>query len=137
MYKLNSKEDKKLFNEVSGIYKLIYHTPEFSNDQVIYVGQSKKVGKRLSSHSHPETKIKEIINKIQIEWGKVNRTKQLALYLFIQNHIDEIYFEVVECSIEELDRLEEEIITEYQPRYNYAGVDIPYKGEINNGMVSK
>lgn len=124
MYKLNNKEDRKLFNDVSGVYALVY------DNQAIYVGQSIKVGKRLSTHSHPEARIRDIRKHI------ISHNKKLDMYLFIQSHMDDIYFVVIECPIEELNKLEEEKIMKHQPRYNTLGVDIRYAGEKRYGMVN-
>lgn len=53
----------------------------------------------------------------------------MALYRFIDANKDDISF-VVFKETEELDKWEEHYITLFKPRYNYKGVDVPYKKEL-------
>lgn len=105
------------FNDKSGIYALIY------DNEVIYVGQSKNIGDRLRTHRR--TKVEQIVNKIIKEGGKVNRSKQIALYDFINGNKEDIQF-VVLLETKELNRYEEHYIKLFQPKYNYKGVDVPF-----------
>lgn len=51
------------------------------------------------------------------------------MYDFINKNRNEIKFSVLET--EELDKEEEYYITLYKPKYNYKGVDVPYRENGN------
>lgn len=112
-------EGIKPYNNRQGVYALVY------GDQIIYIGQSKDLGKRLKEHRQ-ENAFQKTLEKIIKEQGRVNRCKALAMYDFINKHREEIYF-IILVETQELDKYEEQYITLYQPKYNYKGVDIPYK----------
>lgn len=116
-------EETKLFNNVSGIYALLH------NDEVIYVGQSIDIQRRLGEHRNSQSNINKILHKINKEAGKFNRTKQLALYLYISEFKEEIEFIVLKETLNR-DKWEEHYITLFKPKFNYAGVDIPFKQAI-------
>lgn len=115
-----TKEEIKKFKNRSGIYALAYQK------EIFYVGQSVNLGERLSKHRSEnafESTIKDIIRSD----GKTNLCKTLAMYNFINEHREDIYFMILaETPLEELDTTEEHYITLYKPRYNYKGVDVPY-----------
>lgn len=113
-----TKEEFKRFNGKSGVYGLVY------DNEVIYVGQSKKLNERLKAHSK-EGKVEETIKLIIKEDGKCNRSKQLAMYNFIDKHREDMQF-IVLIETDELNKYEEHYIKLFQPKYNYKGVDIPY-----------
>ena len=110
-------DEIRSFNNTSGIYALIY------DNEVIYVGQSKNIGDRLRTHRR--TRVEQIVSKIIKEGGKMNRSKQVALYDFITNNKEDIQF-IVLLETKELDRYEEHYIKLFQPKYNYKGVDVPF-----------
>ena len=117
-YKLEPKETKK-FEGKSGIYGIVY------DQDIICVGQSKNIGRRLREHGK-ENKLNDVISQIIQEQWKCNRYKQLALYRFIENNRDDIFF-VVFVLTENLDEREESYISTIKPRFNYKGIDVPYK----------
>lgn len=116
---LKSTEDRRRFKDVSGIYYLIYE------DEVIYIGQSANVQSRLTAHNG-KNQIQNTLNQIEREQGRCNRSKQLALYMFIDEHRDDITFKVEPFPTDRLNEIEEQEITKYKPPYNYRGVDVPY-----------
>lgn len=112
-------EAMKPFAGKSGIYGLIY------DNQVFYVGQSKNLYERLKKHQSPgafNTVLKQIIK----EEGKCNRCKSLAMYNFIAEHRENIGF-IILRETNDLDGWEEHYIFLFQPKFNYIGVDVPYK----------
>lgn len=120
MEKLNSK-DRLKYRGISGIYALIY------NNEIIYIGQSVNIGSRLTAHN---SKNRYEITKKKMEqegFGKCCREKSLVMYDLIRHHRDDIEFQILEqCSVELLNQLEEKYIVQYQPCFNYKGVDVPY-----------
>lgn len=114
MYDFTLEEIKK-FKKKSGIYALIY------DNEVIYVGQSVNLGDRLRTHR--TTTPQQIVDKIIKEEGRSNRSKQLAMYAFLEKH--DIQF-VVLLETTELDKYEEHYIKLFLPKFNYKGVDVPY-----------
>lgn len=116
-------EETKLFNNVSGIYALLH------NDEVIYVGQSININKRLNNHRNSESNIQNILKQIKRECGKCNRTKQIALYQYISDYKEEIEFIILKKTPNR-DRWEEHYIRLFKPKFNYAGVDIPFKQSV-------
>lgn len=112
-----SLEDIDLFQNKQGIYGLIYE------DEIIYVGQSKKLSNRLRTHWKANTD--SVIKSIIKEDGKIHRCKQLAMYYFITEHRDEMSFVILE-ETEDLNDRECHYITLFQPKFNYKGVDVPY-----------
>ena len=121
IYRLNNKEDVKEFKQKIGIYALLY------KDEIIYIGQSSDIEKRLKNHNS-SSKIQDTIHKIIKENGECNRSKELALYYFINEHRDEIEFIVLkECLLAELNHYEEKYLLQFKPRFNYKGVVVPYQ----------
>lgn len=115
-YKLNSVLDRKSFNDICGIYALVY------DNEIIYIGQSMNIGNRLRQHNGAY-QIEETLRKIKKEQGNCNRTKQLALYMFIDEHREDINFIIIgTCAPTELDDYEKEYISRYKPIFNYKGV---------------
>lgn len=107
---LKSFENTKNFVEydgVSGIYAFVH------NNEVIYVGQSINVRRRLSSHHCTGTKLRE--------------GKNPCFYKFLQNHMSEVFFLVVPADREQLNQLEEKYINKYKPKFNWSGVHTKYK----------
>ena len=103
------------YDNVSGIYALIH------NNQVIYIGQSINVRRRLLAHHGIENKIKRYENaKNESDKQKYN------FYIFLQEHIDEIDFIVLVADRAQLNELEEQYITKYKPQYNWSGVKTKY-----------
>ena len=107
------------YKNTQGIYALIF------NKQIIYVGQSTNLAHRLNAHWKAEYAYEKTLQKIQQENGTVYRDKQLALYTFIKQHKDELYFTVLEETTD-LDNREKFFIEYFLPRFNYKGVDIPF-----------
>lgn len=118
MYEL-TPEDINLFKGKSGVYAFIY------DNEVIYVGQSKNIKNRIQAHNR-ETAFDSTLKKIIQEEGSCNRCKALAMYDFFRKHREEINFIVLK-ETEELDRYEEHYIKLFLPKYNYKGVNVPYK----------
>lgn len=120
-----TRENTKEYNDKSGIYALLY------NDEIIYIGQSKRVGQRLKRHRNAQQQLNDMAYKIKEEQKKdvyIYRDLSIEFYNFILAHQNEIYFLVFLCPIEDLDKIEEYYITKYKPKYNYAGVEGPYIG---------
>ena len=111
------------FKDKSGIYAIVH------NNEIIYVGQSSKINERLRTHNSPGY-IETITKKIIKEGGKCNRSKSLAMAYFIKEHREELYFTVLKETTE-LNKWEEYYITSFKPRFNYKGVDVPYKENKN------
>ena len=108
----------QLFKKKPGIYGIV------CQNQIIYVGQSHDLEHRLKAHWKKEAK-NYVLKKIEEEKGKINRTKQLALYTFIDAYREQIYFTILEETTN-LDEREEYYITQYLPTFNYKGVNVPY-----------
>lgn len=126
-YRLDSR-DVEIFEGKSGIYGIVY------DQDIIYVGQSKNIARRLKEH-RKENKLNDIISQIIREQWKCNRYKQLALYRFIENNRDDIFFVVLEQT-ENLDEREEYYISTIKPKFNYKGIDVPYKKpEPQNSVI--
>ena len=117
-------EEIKKYDKKQGLYALRY------NNEVIYVGKSTNLGNRLREHRKPSA-FNSILQKIIKEEGKCNRCKELAMYAFINEHREQIEFDIFETT--ELEKWEEFYITKHKPKYNYKGVDVPYKEDKNNG----
>ena len=118
LLELKSFANTKNFMEyegVSGIYALIY------DNQVIYVGQSINVRRRLLSHHGFKNKIKQYQDATN-DGGK----QKLEFYKFLQEHEKDISFLVLVADREQLNELEEQYITKYQPKYNWSGVVVKY-----------
>ena len=119
IYNLIAK-DMMFFNRMSGIYALWY------KDEIIYIGQSRNIGSRLFTHSKSGEAFSDTLKLIFQEDGTHNRCKALAMYHFISMHHEDIKFSVLELT-EDLNNREEFFISKYLPRYNYIGVDVPYR----------
>jgi excinuclease UvrABC nuclease subunit len=117
-----TREEMKPFDKISGIYAIIY------NDKVIYVGQSTQIGKRLQTHS-AQNALQNTIHSIESDINNgfcSNRCKAIAMYAFIAEHRDVMEFAILKETTD-LDKWEEHYISLFKPRYNYQGIDIPYK----------
>lgn len=125
MYDFNKDADINLFKKKSGIYGLIHQG--YNKEEVIYVGQSKNIARRLKEHRNAKCQLEKTIDAYIKEKGQINRSKQMALYRFLECNKEDVMFVVLK-ETEELDKWEEHYITLFQPRYNLAGVDIPYRG---------
>ena len=126
LFNANKIEDRSPFKDVSGIYGLVY------DDEVIYIGQSVHIGKRIQNHMANEKNIKSLMSLIRRKKTTQlpNYTKSILKDLFIYQHKEEIEFTVFkECSIdkEELDYYEEHYIRLFQPLFNYTGINTPFK----------
>lgn len=118
-YCANSKDDRKLFNEVCGIYAFCY------NSEIIYIGQSRHIGKRIYAHMS-ETKLERTI-KLQerYENNGISGCYKYAikLYEFIKKNRENIMFCILcKCNEDKLNDVEEYYIRKYKPRFNDAGV---------------
>ena len=129
-YSLSDSSSRKIYKDKSGIYGLYYE------EECFYIGQSKNLYSRLSSHNRPETRLREIKNKIQREASSdraPNREKSIKMYEFIRDNSSLIKFKILKLSTEKnLDKYEEEFISLYKPKYNYVGVDVDYWAHSNN-----
>ncbi|MDO5848846.1 MAG: GIY-YIG nuclease family protein [Methanobrevibacter sp.] len=121
-YNLDNLDHIESFSGKCGIYLLIH------NDEVFYVGQSGNLRNRLKDHWHAD--INEILDSIKKDDGKYNLTKHLAMYLFIEDNLEDIEFEVIECHKSELNFLEQETIKQHAPRYNIQGVSKPFFSQV-------
>lgn len=122
LYDFN-KEEIKQFNKISGIYAIIH------NNKVLYVGKSTNLGDRLRHHRSEnalQNTINEIVRDIEKSGYCGNRCKAIAMYVYIDKHREEMEFSILK-ETEDLDYWEEHYITLFKPRYNYKGVDVPYK----------
>lgn len=116
LYQLNQLKRSKVENNVPGIYALIH------NNQVIYVGQSVNVRKRLLQHAKYTSRIKEL-QKTRINHNCITYKIQFDRYTFIQNNFDSIsYLWIEEADRDKRNQLEEYYINKYKPVFNYAGV---------------
>lgn len=115
-------QDILIYKQKSGIYGLI----DTETKEIFYVGQSKNLYDRLRRHR--TTTPEQIMSKIIKEEGRCNRCKSLAMYDFIQNNPDRIGFTILaQVPPEELEHYEDQLISLLQPKYNYKGVDVPYR----------
>ena len=119
-----TKNEFNIFNDVSGVYGILYN-----NTEVIYIGQSVNIRSRLDTHSHTKSNINNILRLIAKEDGRCNRTKSLALYQFMEEHIEDISFIVFKETLNR-DKWEEHYISLFKPKFNYKGVDVPYRNEV-------
>ena len=126
IYNFNDDNDINLFNKISGIYGLVYVT--YNTEEIVYVGQSKNIANRLKTHRRAKSQLQKTIDKYIASQGRVNMSKQMALYQFIDCNKSDLFF-VVFTETDELDKWEEHYITLFKPRFNYKGVDVPYKTE--------
>ena len=117
LYRLNDQQHRRKFSNTSGIYAFIY------NNEVIYVGQSVNLNKRISQH-RLKSYFKEIENRYFIK-NERNCQKTYELHKLIQEHINEIYFIILEQFVD-LDKYERYYIEYFKPRFNYIGIDKPY-----------
>lgn len=115
----------------AGIYAIIRQG--YNCYDLLYIGQSKELHKRLYAHSQKNALQKQV-DKVILEGGKCNRSKAIAMYGLINECRDDIFFYILEeldptdeNYYKQIDELEEKYITEYQPRFNYLGVDVPYR----------
>ena len=126
VFNANDEKDRAIFKNTSGIYGLIY------NDEIIYVGQSTHIGKRIKHHMSSESNIRLLMSQVWKDKTKIlpNYTKSLLKDIFIFEHKEEINFVILrKCSIDknELSKWEEYYITLFQPVFNYMGINIPFK----------
>lgn len=124
IYDFSDDNDIALFNKVSGIYGLMYIT--YETEEIIYVGQSINIANRLRTHRAAKSQFQKAVDQYIQEEGRCNRSKQMALYRFIDANKDDLFF-VVLAETDELDKWEEHYITLFKPRFNYKGVNVPYK----------
>lgn len=122
--KLNSEENQNLYRGMAGIYFLIL------DGEIVYIGQSQNIGKRLSSHNS-----RRAFDRIwtaawegpEYAYGKL---KALYLYYTISQRRDDFEFAVYAdesmSDVGKRDELEEYLISVNQPRFNFSGVNIPY-----------
>jgi excinuclease UvrABC nuclease subunit len=103
------------YESISGIYAFIH------NNQVIYVGQSINIRRRLLSHHGFKNKIKTYQDATN-DSGKL----KYEFYKFLQENENDIYFLVVTADREQLNELEEQYIIKHQPKYNWSGVTTKY-----------
>lgn len=111
-YKL-TWENAQDYKGKSGVYGL------FFNKELIYIGQSKDFSKRLGKHSKKDAIVESLIKQ---EEGLGNYKKAIAMYEFIDENRDNIFFYILSNDMNE----EKYYIKKYKPKYNYKGVDIPY-----------
>lgn len=121
-FKANDKKDRKPFNQMIGIYALVYH------GKYIYIGQSSSIGYRIRIHMRTDRidYTKREILKYQSK-GMPYTSKALKLYQFIDSNREEIEFTILhQCKPEDLNKYEKYYIELYKPPFNYRGVDIEY-----------
>lgn len=123
MYDFTQTNDIDLFKGKSGIYGLIHVT--HGVEKVIYVGQSVNIANRLKEHRRAKVQLEKAISSYIKENGRCNRAKQMGLYRFLEEHMDNIFF-VIFKETEDLNKWEEHYITLFKPDFNYRGVDVPY-----------
>ena len=58
LFKASSKEQRRQFKQVSGIYGLVY------DDQVIYIGQSIDIGRRIGDHMYCKRNINQVMHEV-------------------------------------------------------------------------
>ena len=123
LYSADSKINQKQFYTTSGIYAICYE------EKIIYIGQSRQIGKRIASHMS-KTKLERTIKLQQrtIEEGRpINYQYAITLYQFIKENRKDIKFCILkECSQQFLNSEEEKFIKLYTPKFNYAGIKIPF-----------
>lgn len=124
IYDFNDDNDINIFQKKAGIYGLMYIT--YDTEEIIYVGQSINLASRLKTHRNATSQLKKAIDQYILEEGRCNRSKQMALYRFIEANKDDLFF-VIFKETDELDKWEEHYITLFKPRFNYKGVNVPYK----------
>ena len=110
----NTKNFKE-YEGISGIYAFIYH------DEVIYVGQTNNLRRRLLQH--------HAFNSQRARYaGKDDERDKLRyeFYSLLEEQNSDVYFLVLPAKIEELNDLEGYYIEKYKPKYNYAGTIAKY-----------
>lgn len=112
-------ENIKAYKGKKGIYALLL------DEKIVYIGQSTNLYSRLRKHFNSEKALEDTLRMIKQENNKCNRLKQVALYEFINTYKDQMKFTILK-ETDELNKYEEQYITEYKPKFNYKGVDIPY-----------
>lgn len=121
-YRLNDLSNRKLFREVPGVYALVY------DNKPIYIGETDNIMRRMGQHvgkSALRRVEKEIEENPDYAKGKMKRRD---MYRFIDKNRDDIYFCVLKCGGRvERCKKEKEMIEKHLPRYNYEGIDIPYR----------
>lgn len=119
-YRFDETKAYMRYRGVSGIYAFLYM------DNVIYVGQSKDMRKRLLGHHGINSNINKL-NKERAKFPVDSQLNTLEFYNFLKEHIEEIEFIALPVKIEQLNEAEEYYINKYKPRFNYAGVVGDYK----------
>ena len=79
----------------------------------------------MKTHRNSKYQLEKAIDQYIKEKGLCNRSKQMALYRFLNVNKEDVFF-VIFKETEELNKWEEHYITLFKPRYNYKGVDVPY-----------
>jgi excinuclease UvrABC nuclease subunit len=101
--KLNKQSVKKWQNNTSGVYGI------YDNDKVLYVGQSKAINGRWSSH-------KSFFNNQQL--ADKHQKRMAHLYISLRQHSNVDYRIIEECSREVLLQREQHYIDTLKPLYN-------------------
>ena len=114
------------YNGKSGIYAIFY------GKEIIYIGQAKDVGKRLDQHFNTNAAIRSLLAEQEVVGFNTPKDayyyRTLSMYCFITAHFDEIGIAMLhDCPIGDLNEWEESFIKEYKPRFNYGGVDAPFR----------
>lgn len=114
------------YDGVSGIYAILY------KEQVLYVGQSVNVCRRLFSHHSMRGNIKRNL-------AEYNATKnacahnRVDFYRFLLDNKPFIYFIVLPTPQDKLDAVEQHYITKYKPQYNWTGVRTEFSNPVALG----
>lgn len=123
--KYNNEETWR-FAGKSGIYAIIYDT------EIIYIGQSADVEERLEQHLNTNSAIRSLLAEQEVVGFGTPKDpyyyRTLSMYCFITAHYDHIFIALLEeCPTHLLNEWEEAYIKEFRPRFNYGGVDAPYR----------
>lgn len=109
--------------ETSGIYFITFQ------DEIIYIGQSNDIKRRIEEHVDIKTleKAKEELNNQDSKETYASRALAYSRYSFFQENLKDLFIEYRETPIELLNVEEEYYIGKYKPIFNYAGVHSAYK----------
>lgn len=106
---------------------------------VIYIGQAKNIRKRVKQHLDWKCDLRSILCDISAGERQINDASLLAIIkaVLFGEHKEELEIVVfAEAPLNELNQLEYDYITAYQPELNYAGVKMAYRPVEGRGPLS-
>lgn len=116
--------------DTPGLYGLKYE------DNFVYIGQSNKMKTRVKRHLRGTKDLKSYLT----DFKKGERTEEggviaIKKMFFIDQHKDDLKFNIMEVPEEDLNAYECFFIQHYKPIFNYAGVMRNYLGMEGRGDI--